>query len=1187
MATRVRIGKTWWGQAWLQALENCDHANRLPRGKSYYVHGKVEFQGIDSQTHHLIAHVHGSAYTPYEVVLGLPQLTSDECQKLVDRLSADSLLMARLLDGELPPEVAGICEELGIRLFPRSAHDLLMTCSCPDSAHLCKHIAGFIYCLADIIDADPFAIFLFKGLDLIEALKDKGVSIEESVKEVPLTLEELLAPLESFKIKTSKEKSSLLNFPVKAIKPVGDTLLSLLPKTIIQSQESDLRAWFKQSLKARTRKLNALDNARWDRQEELELLDRATPSPFLETLKKTKEEPALYLTLREESFDFLLTKKSQNQDRVLESLWYVAQREEKHLPTSTRSLRIVFDLAARFYEARAFVPCVMQNPKGSDFLPQIWFTPSLHLPQTQAIFEGFIASAEDEIDDIFKVNWKASLSLIEKAYLLLTGALTTLHGMLGAGDVDEDIFKLLISHSIDVQTQAPAEIGRALAQYFRVLNLGRAYPWQPLIKLTSLKDGEVSVGFGIMARTKGAKPVMLKTLLTSAKYDNDRLAVLNILRTLSELYEPFEQLAKEAKNLKIERAELADFMLEITPYLTLLGVTVAMPASLKRLLSPKLSAKATSDASFGKKMLGLDSLADFDWRVTLGEKTLTDEEFKELLMHVGEILYNGSDYIYIDPIEIQKIQATLENPPKLSPVQKLQAVLSGEFEGVEIEGSEALLEKLKALTDVPLLPPPPSLRATLRPYQARGYSWLIKNVKLGMGALIADDMGLGKTLQVIAAMTQLKEDGELVKEKVLAVVPTTLLVNWQREIEKFSPTLKVAVYHGAKRKLPTSDFDVLLTSYGTARMDIEVLKIQRFRLLVIDEAQAIKNSTSSQSQALKELKVRQVIAMSGTPVENRLMEYWSIFSLVQPRLLGSQKDFKDHFAKPIEAERDPAVIDAFRKLTAPFMLRRLKTDKSIISDLPDKIQQDQFVTLRKDQAVLYEKYLQDILRKIEEAKIKAKETGEDIRILQRGLVLKLITGLKQICNSVSQFQKTDIEYPDSGKGDLLIDLVERSFDADRKVLIFTQYREMGDRLQKWLKSTINEDALFLHGGVTVKKRAEIVDRFQNDPTQRVMILSLKAGGTGLNLTQASTVIHYDLWWNPAVEAQATDRAYRIGQKKDVLVYRFITKGTFEERINEMLDNKKELADLTVTTGESWVGDLSETELKALFELDKA
>lgn len=909
-------------------------------------------------------------------------------------------------------------------------------------------------------------------------------------------------------------------------------------------------------------------------------------APFVQTADRLNVKTSLSLTLNDQTFAFELTKQPSTQDRLLQALWFVAPKEEKQLPSSTQGLRVVFDLAARFYAARAFVPCVVQSPVGGeDALPQVWMIPSLSQAETQRVFEQYLNAVKSSLADLFKTQLK-SLSEADQAFLLLTGALTTLHSMLGLDADESDIFKILIAHPTFEVVKAPKQIGQALAQYFRVLNLGRAYPWQPLIKLTSLKDGVVSVGFGVLQREQNSKPVLLKALLGQEQYRHDRLAVLNILRTLAELYEPFDQLARDGKNLKIERKALAEFIFEITPYLTLLGVKVLMPTSLKRFISPKLVARASSDESFGKKLLGLEALSDFNWEVALGSNSLSKEEFQALVEHAGELVYNGTDYVYIDPVEIQKIQEKLEHPSELTSVQKFQAVLCGEVDGVPVLGTEALLQKLKVLTEVSLVKAPASLKARLRPYQERGYSWLVKNLTLGMGALIADDMGLGKTLQVIAAVTYLKEAGELEKEKVLAVVPTTLLVNWQREIAKFSPQLKVALYHGPKRELPTDNYDVLLTTYGTARMDVEELKHMNYRLMIIDEAQAVKNSTSSQTKALKSLKARQVIGMSGTPVENRLMEYWSIFSLVQPKLLGTQKDFKEHFARPIEADRDPNTIDAFRKLTAPFMLRRLKTDKSIIADLPEKLVQDQFTSLRQDQAVLYEKFLKETLEKIETAIKKAKESGEDTRIVQRGLVLKLMTGLKQICNSVSQFQKTDSPYPDSGKGDMLIDLVERSFDAERKVLIFTQYREMGERLQTWLKSTLGEEALFLHGGVTVKKRAEMVDAFQNDSQTRVMILSLKAGGTGLNLTEASTVIHYDLWWNPAVEAQATDRAYRIGQKRDVLVYRFITKGTFEERINEMLMSKRELADLTVATGESWVGELPINELKNLFKLEQ-
>lgn len=1187
MATRIQVGKTWWGQAWLKALEGCDYANRLPRGKSYFVHGRVEFRGVDSESHCLEAFVHGSAYAPYVVNLGLKPFTQQECSRLLDRLGSDSLLLAQLLDGELPSEVAQICKELGIELFPNSSRDLTMLCTCPDSAHLCKHIAAFVYFLADVIDADPFVLFKIRGLDLVHALKAKGVSLEDSVKEKPLTLEQLLEPIRSLPLKvTPDERLTLATLPLKSLKAMGSTLLDLLPQTIVQSNEKDLRNWLKNTLKRNIDKLKVLDESRWQRQQELELSDCSSLSPFVLTANRLNVKTSLSLTLNEQTFAFELTKQPSTQDQLLQALWFVAPKEEKQLPSSTQGLRVVFDLAARFYVARAFVPCVVQNPEwGEDALPQVWMIPSLSQAETQRVFEQYLNAVKSSLADLFTTQLEP-LSEVDQAFLLLTGALTTLHSMLGLDADESDIFKILIAHPTYEVVKAPKQIGQALAQYFRVLNLGRAYPWQPLIKLTSLKDGVVSVGFGVLHRGQNSKPVLLKALLGQELYRHDRLAVLNILRTLAELYEPFDQLAREGKNLKIERKALAEFVFEITPYLTLLGVKVLMPTSLKRFISPKLVARASSDESFSKKLLGLEALSDFNWEVALGSKSLSREEFQSLVEHAGELVYNGTDYVYIDPVEIQKIQEKLEHPSELTSVQKLQAVLCGEVDGVAVLGTEALLQKLKALTEVSLVKAPASLKASLRPYQERGYSWLVKNLTLGMGALIADDMGLGKTLQVIAAVTHLKEAGELEKEKVLAVVPTTLLVNWQREIAKFSPQLKVALYHGPKRELPTDNYDVLLTTYGTARMDVEELKHMHYRLMIIDEAQAVKNSTSSQTKALKSLKARQVIGMSGTPVENRLMEYWSIFSLVQPKLLGTQKDFKEHFARPIEADRDPNTIDAFRKLTAPFMLRRLKTDKSIIADLPEKLVQDQFTSLRQDQAVLYEKFLKETLEKIETAIKKAKESGEDTRIVQRGLVLKLMTGLKQICNSVSQFQKTDSPYPDSGKGDMLIDLVERSFDAERKVLIFTQYREMGERLQKWLKSTLGEETLFLHGGVTVKRRAEMVDAFQSDPQTRVMILSLKAGGTGLNLTQASTVIHYDLWWNPAVEAQATDRAYRIGQKRDVLVYRFITKGTFEERINEMLMSKRELADLTVATGESWVGELPVNELKNLFKLEQ-
>ena len=580
--------------------------------------------------------------------------------------------------------------------------------------------------------------------------------------------------------------------------------------------------------------------------------------------------------------------------------------------------------------------------------------------------------------------------------------------------------------------------------------------------------------------------------------------------------------------------------------------------------------------------------------MAVGDRELTKEELTELAKHVGEVVQVGDDFVYLDPTELARMAETVDKQPQPTYLEKMRAALMGNYENkgrqAEVLVSDEIRKRLKRLTEIDEISPPENLHATLRPYQARGFSWLMKNLRLGIGALIADDMGLGKTLQVIATLLQLKNDGELTKAKALVVVPTTLMTNWQREIAKFAPSLSVGIYHGTTRVLPEAvkDLpDVTLTTYGLMRRETEKLAGYKWRLLVLDEAQAVKNATSGQSVAAKSLNASQTIAMTGTPVENRLSEYWSILETVQPRLLGSLKDFTETFAAPIETDHSESAAEAFRRLTAPFMLRRLKSDKSIIADLPERNTVDQFTNLTAEQAALYSKVLEAHMKKLKKLEEKAVEDpqGTDIRTIRRGEVLKLITSMKQICNSPSQYLKTETATPDSGKAAALFDILGHCREAGRKVLIFTQYREMGERLQTWIEKATGHRPDFLHGGVSVKARQVMVDRFQTDRSVHAMIISLKAGGTGLNLTAASCVVHYDLWWNPAVEAQATDRAYRIGQRRDVLVYRFVTAGTFEERINEMLMEKRNLADLTVATGETWIGELSAAELQSLFTLD--
>lgn len=442
-------------------------------------------------------------------------------------------------------------------------------------------------------------------------------------------------------------------------------------------------------------------------------------------------------------------------------------------------------------------------------------------------------------------------------------------------------------------------------------------------------------------------------------------------------------------------------------------------------------------------------------------------------------------------------------------------------------------------------------------------------------------MGLGKTLQVIAIILKLKEEEAInEKHKALVVVPTGLLTNWKAEIEKFAPSVTSHIFHGSSRDIKLFEEDVMLTTYGVLRSEHTLLKKQKWQVMVIDEAQNIKNQDTAQAKAIKSIPANIRIAMSGTPVENRLTEFWSIMDFTNKGYLGNIKSFKSDFADPIQVFNDEATVNRFRKITAPFMMRRMKSDKSIISDLPDKLEQNQYALLTKQQAALYEKTMKAAMEEIEGVS----DTDGQSLFKRQGLVLQMILALKQICNHPTNFLKNGNFDPMlSGKMELLFELLDSIVESGEKVLIFTQFREMGDLLQRFIAERFEEEPMFYHGGCSVKERQQMVERFQNNRADKIFLLSLKAAGTGLNLTAASHVIHFDLWWNPAVENQATDRAYRIGQKKNVMVHRLITKDTFEERINDMIQHKKHLADMTVATGENWIGKLSNKELRELFE----
>ncbi len=613
------------------------------------------------------------------------------------------------------------------------------------------------------------------------------------------------------------------------------------------------------------------------------------------------------------------------------------------------------------------------------------------------------------------------------------------------------------------------------------------------------------------------------------------------------------------------------------------GFDLIMPREMRNFLRPAprlaVGLKGTWNESSG--FTGLEDLLSFDWQIAIGEREISKKDFEVLLNKAGRIVRFAGQYVYISRQDALKFRERLkEKPPRASGARLIGVALSGRFGNENVFVPQKLRDSIASLLKDQDLRVPRQITAKLRPYQLRGFRWLARNMLISMGSILADDMGLGKTLQLITALQYLKNKGELDKEKALIVVPLAVIINWEREILRFAPDLSCNLFYGQKTDPALiAAHDVTVTTYGTLRTHLKELSAITFRTVVLDEAQAIRNTTSQVFKAATSLKGRAMVAMTGTPVENRLLDYWAIMDFVNPGLLGTQSSFKKEIANPIEKERDKDKLKLFRTVTAPFILRRLKTDKKVIADLPDKTVTDRFCALTPEQAALYESVVDEGLADV--------LTAQD-KFSRGNKVLNMILKLRQICNAPEHFSP-DLQHrgPEfSGKAESLFEILDELNESGRKCLIFTQFKVMGDILTDWIAAKTGRKPQFIHGGVPLNKRTEITDKFQTDPDERILVLSLKAAGTGLNLTAATAVIHYDLWWNPAVEEQATDRTYRIGQRKDVQVFRLICANTFEEKINELAASKRELSDLTVVTGEQWLGSLDDSELTKIFRLTK-
>ncbi|MDR7252977.1 superfamily II DNA or RNA helicase [Nocardioides sp. BE266] len=634
--------------------------------------------------------------------------------------------------------------------------------------------------------------------------------------------------------------------------------------------------------------------------------------------------------------------------------------------------------------------------------------------------------------------------------------------------------------------------------------------------------------------------------------------------------------------ITLDSDEILSLLDEGAAALTEAGHQVMWPKYLDREVTQRVELGGRSpagprDEALQDGLFGPQALFGFEWQLSLHGEELTEEEMDELARATSPIMKLRDNWIAVDSGVIKRARKRLIRT--VTPVQALAATLTGvvDIEDVPYEavvGASLLKvrDRLHEAVTGELVEVPGALQAELRDYQRRGLSWLAELTSLGLGACLADDMGLGKTITLIAL--HLHRNGlDGVGGPTLVVCPASLLGNWEAEIRRFAPGVDVRRHHGSARDLGGVRDGFVLTTYGTMRNDAELLAEVPWDLVVADEAQHIKNSRSAAARALRTIPSTARVALTGTPVENDLTELWSILDWAIPGLLGSRNAFRKVWAAPIESGLEPTKARQFADLIGPFLLRRRKSDPGIAPELPAKTETDHVLGLTREQVVLYETLVRESMRRIEEA-------DEETR---RGLVLKLLTGLKQICNHPAHFlrQANPRLRGRSEKLELIDELVGTVVAEDGAVLVFTQYVAMARLLERHLGTT-GVPHQFLHGGTPVRERDAMVARFQAGEAP-VFLLSLKAGGTGLNLTRADHVIHFDRWWNPAVEDQATDRAYRIGQTKPVQVHRFITHGTIEEKIAELLTRKRSLADSVLARGETALTELSNDELRDLVE----
>ncbi|MCU7495623.1 MAG: DEAD/DEAH box helicase [Ignavibacteria bacterium] len=1198
---RNEFGRTWWGNAWIEALEKGGvDKEKLEEAKASAAKGNVK--EIKIKNREIRAFVLDQQET-YEPKISLIEFSEEEKKEVLNIIKGNPALASGLSLGRLPEGILDLMKDEGIPLFPTSWQRVTSSCTCQDSENPCLHRMAAYFLIANEVDKNPFILFNLRGISTEWMMGKLGlVAIEEINRE-----DEEFTPYEKLKAGAPlpEETEPDLSFDDLNIR----SLFTLLPDSPLFYNEGNFKLMLIEKYKslasyAETISIEDEINPALKRLEiymtfqgkkpgtgndpEEEPSFLFSPETYIQGIKTQDDQLTVNIPVLSPSGPELQKRKMKVAGRTEVMNYFLSLPLELSKESSSRSVRflnLASSIALALVRTFSFVP-ELKLFEDNSF--SIHFIPLIHDEKTRAAMDLLKHLAPENF--MFGKNGREVYK--EPGNFILQEFITYIvhqqEARLGRNFYfsDRKIYNAFFKgERFKPERFEEESYAKAVLDWLERLAF-RKRALQPAVVVKSLSADKYSLQVEIWdRRNENSKPLPFQMLFEQ----EDRLRGIEsevirteTLREIKIAGEYFPQLntilnSRGSECGVLTSEEIFDFITRTSDILKLLGLKVILPENIKDLAEPKLILTAR-DRSHHDSLtyFSLKDVLEFQWEVAIGSSVISAEEFRKMAESSRGIVKLKESYFLLDPEKAQTMLGEINRKPgDFAPRDILQTFLTGEFQGKKFIPDEGVTKKLgellKAGEEVGY---PESLRTRLRPYQQAGFRWLYTNLTKGFGCCLADDMGLGKTVQVIALILRFKEEGKLDKP-ALVICPTTVVGNWYKELTRFAPTLKVFIYHGSQRRLTLKNADVVVTSYGTLRSDEEKFGKYSWTFGIIDEAQNIKNPDAAQTRAVKSISAKNRVAVSGTPVQNRMTELWSIFDYINNGYLGSLGSFKKNFSVPIEKYRDKDMISRLKKITSPFILRRLKTDETIIKDLPDKIVFDEYCYLTKDQTVLYESVVKSALSELKLNK-GASRTGA---------IFKLITELKQICNHPSQFTKEEDYRKDlSGKSEKTVELLEKMLRQEEKILIFTQYKEMGDILKSMIRSDLKQEAFFFHGSLTRSQRDKMVAGFQEKPDNKIMIVSLKAGGTGLNLTAAARVIHYDLWWNPAVEAQATDRAYRIGQHKNVTVHRLITLGTFEEKIDDMIKQKKELSELTVAVGESWITELPERELKKIFSL---